>query len=285
MSQHKVGAERLAGNTYYFPGLTNSGYKSGCLIDTGPDVAVYDGLEVREVLVTHGHADHFSSAAELKKRLGAMVIAAREEVALVENPEINIRGMFSWAKPSDEMVTKLFRGDGCRVDGYLDQWHDSGINVIPLPGHTLGHSGFLTEEGVLFTGDAIYLKELWERHPLPYSIDIGLAVSSLELIDKLDFEWMVPAHGHPVTKAESVLHVAHHLERIETINLLILDFLREARTTEEAIAYLSERLELIENAAQYWLAVTTVKGYLANLLQRKEIEFFVRRHAGYWHSL
>jgi len=55
------------------------------------------------------------------------VVAPREEATLIENPEVNIRGMFSWAKPSDEMVTKLFRGEGCPVDGYLDEWRRPGL--------------------------------------------------------------------------------------------------------------------------------------------------------------
>ncbi len=251
------------------------------LIDTGPDETVYEGEKINEILVTHGHADHFSCAPHLRRH-GARVIAAREEVSLIENPEINIRGMFSWAKPSDEMVTKLFRGEGCYVDGYLDEWHDSGIQVIPLPGHTLGHSGFMTDDGVLFTGDGLYIREIWTKHPLPYAIDIGLVKSSLKIIDSLDFVWLVPAHGHPISKEESILDIAHHHERIEAIQSFMLKTLKEARTTEGIIALVSKQLRLIENPAQYWLSVTTIKGFLGSLLEQERIEFFVEKHAGYW---
>jgi glyoxylase-like metal-dependent hydrolase (beta-lactamase superfamily II) len=99
---------RLAGDTLVFESVTNSGYTSGVLIDTGPDASVYADLPVMHVLITHGHADHFACACDLR-RAGALITAPREEVSLVENPEVNIRGMFSWARPSDEMVTKLFR--------------------------------------------------------------------------------------------------------------------------------------------------------------------------------
>lgn len=266
------------------PGLTNSGYVEGSLIDTGVDEAAYDGLSVKEILITHGHADHFSCAAALR-RTGARVIAAREEVSLIENPEINIRGMFSWAKPSDAMVTKLFRGEGCFVDGYLDEWRDEGIQVIPLSGHTMGHSGFITADKVFFTGDALYIREIWDKHPLPYSIDIGLVRSSLELIGRLDFDILVPSHGHPVDKPTAVLDIANQLERINAIESFIRETLRTARTTEEIIASVSGWLELIENPAQYWLTVTTVKGFLGSLLERKEIEFFVKNHSGYWRTI
>jgi len=284
MSKKIKGAERLAGDTYYFPDITNSGYKGGCLIDTGPDDRMYSGLPIKEILITHGHADHFSCAASLR-RCGVLIIAAREEVPLVENPEINIRGMFSWAKPSDEMITKLFHGEGCPVDAFLDMWHDSGIQIIPLPGHTLGHTGFLTEDGILFTGDALYVKDIWRHHPLPYAIDIGLTKSSLQLIESLDFKCLVPSHGEPIPKEESTNHINYHIERLAMIDTLIIDSLREARTTEEIISLVSASLDLIENPPQYWLAVTTIKGFLANLLQRQLIEFFVSNHAGYWRTI
>jgi glyoxylase-like metal-dependent hydrolase (beta-lactamase superfamily II) len=276
---------RLAGDTLVFEApTTNSGYVAGVLIDTGPEPEAYAGWPVSDVLITHGHADHFSSAAELR-RAGARIIAPREEVSLVENPEVNIRGMFSWARPSDEMVNRLFRGEGAKVDGYADEWSGGGIDVIPLPGHTLGHTGYLTSDGVLFTGDALYQRALWERHPLPYAIDPGLVDSSLAVIESLPFEWLVPGHGAPALREDALLDIANHRERMHDISRRLLAHLAEPRTTEQAIAALSRDAGLQDNPAGYWLAVTTVKGYLSDLVREGAAEFFVRDHAGWWHAL
>ncbi|MBN1193424.1 MAG: MBL fold metallo-hydrolase, partial [Coriobacteriia bacterium] len=190
-------ATRLAGDTYVVPGLTNAGFIAGLAIDTCEDEAPYAATPIDTLAVTHGHADHFS-VAHILRDAGARVYAARDDAALVENPDINIRGMFSWAKPSDAMTTKLFRGVPCHVDGYLEEFDDPRATAIPLPGHTLGHHGFLTADRVLFTGDALYLSELWEKHRLPYAIDPGMVVVSLERIATVDCDWIVPAHGRPV---------------------------------------------------------------------------------------
>lgn len=278
------GPLRIAGETLVFEAVTNSGYTNGVLIDTGPDVSVYAGFPVKHVLITHGHADHFAVACDLR-RAGASITAPREEVSLVENPEVNIRGMFSWARPSDEMVTKLFRGEGCTVDAYADAWRGYGIDVVPLPGHTLGHSGYLTADGVLFTGDAVYEKQVWERHPLPYAIDPGLVRSSLRLIESLDFDWLVPAHGVPVTHDEALDHIEFHVARMDAITERLHELLTEPLTTEQAIAAVSREVGLSDNSAQYWLAVTTVKGYLSDLLRQGRAEFFVRDHAGWWRAV
>ena len=279
-----VGAQRLVGDTYCIPSLTNSGYVDGLLVDTGPDESVYDGLAVEQIVITHGHADHFACAARLRDG-GATVIASREDARMVENPEVNIRGMFSWAKPGDLLVSKLFQGEGCPVDGFVDTWADDRALAVPLPGHTLGHTGLLTDDGVLFTGDALYLEELWERHRLPYAIDPDLVAASLSTIASLDFEWLVPGHGTPVARADAARHIAFHVAQIREIEDLIFGLLAEERTTEEIISLVNAARGISENPAQYWLAVTTVKGFLGCLHGREQIEFFVRGHVGYWRAL
>lgn len=275
------GAERLAGATYYLPGLTNSGYVAGLCVDTGPEEAPYAGLMVDRLVITHGHADHFACGAFLRRE-GAEVFAARDDATLIENPEVNIRGMFSWAKPGDLLVTKLFRGESCEVDDYLERFEDPRAAAVPLPGHTLGHTGILTADGVLFTGDALYLEDLWERHPLPYAIDPAHVVTSLELIRTLEYDWLVPAHGRPVDREESLHHIDFHIGQVRSIERFIAEHLSEPRSTEEIIALVSAERGLSDNPAQYWLAVTTVKGFLGDLQGRGEADFFVRDHAGWW---
>lgn len=273
----------LTGDTYVVPGLTNAGFVDGLLIDTCEDVAPFAGVTIDRLAITHGHADHFS-VAHLLRDDGARVAVARDDAALVENPDINIRGMFSWAKPGDFLTTKLFIGTPCTVDEYLEDWSDDRADVIELPGHTMGHCGFLTRDGVLFTGDALYLRELWERHPLPYAIDPGMVVASLERIRHVTCEWIVPAHSRPIPREEAEAHIDHHIDQVREIEALILDRLRAEHTTEQAIAMVSAERGLSENPASYWLAVATVKGYLGELLGRGELEFFVREHAGWWRT-
>lgn len=274
----------LAGDTYVVPGLTNAGFVDGLLIDTCEDEAPFAGVAVDTLAITHGHADHFSIGHVLHAA-GVRTWAARDDSALVENPDINIRGMFSWAKPGDFLTTKLFRGVPCPVDAYLEDWDDDRATVLELPGHTLGHRGFLTRDRVLFTGDALYQRQLWERHPLPYAIDPGMVVSSLERIRAADCDWIVPGHGYPVPREDAEEHIDHHLEQVRSIEELVLDRLRAEHTTEQAIALVAEARGLSDNPAAYWLAVATVKGFLGELLNRGELEFFVREHAGWWRTV
>ena len=278
-------ARRIGESTWVVESHTNSGWLDGLLIDTCPFEETYAGVDITQLVITHGHADHFSSAAALRRESDFEVFASREDASLIENPDINVRGMFSWAKPSDEFITRLFRGEGCAVDGYLDQWSHPRVLAVPLAGHTLGHTGYLTDDGILFSGDALYLEELWARHPLPYAIDADLVAASLETIRNLEFDWLVPGHGRAVERAEVGRHIDFHIAQIRAIEEFIVDRLREARTTEEIIADVSRERDIVENPAQYWLAVTTVKGFLGGLLERGRIEFVVREHVGCWQAV
>jgi glyoxylase-like metal-dependent hydrolase (beta-lactamase superfamily II) len=274
----------LEGDTHYVPGLTNSGYIDGLVIDTGPEESAYEGAAIDTLAVTHGHADHFACGAFLRAR-GARVVAGRDDAALIENPDINIRGMFSWAKPGDLLVTKLFQGTPCGVDGLLELWDDPRAEAVHLPGHTLGHTGILTRDGVLFSGDALYRETLWRRHPLPYAIDPDMVAASLDRIASLEFSWLVPGHGEPARREDALHDIAFHKEQIASIEARLVELLAKPHSTEEAIAAVSVERGLGDSPAQYWLAVTTVKGYLGDLLARGVIEFYVYDHAGYWHSL
>jgi glyoxylase-like metal-dependent hydrolase (beta-lactamase superfamily II) len=277
------GAVHIAGDTHYVPGLTNSGFVDGLVIDTGPEAEPYAGVMIDCLAITHGHADHFAAGSVLRDN-GATVVAARDDAALVENPDINIRGMFSWAKPGDMLVTKLFLGTPCKVDALVEMWVDQRATPVPLPGHTLGHTAYLTRDGVLFTGDALYQEPLWVRHPLPYSIDPDMVATSLESIRQLEFDWLVPGHGTLVGREAALRDVAFHLAQIRAIEAMLLTELHSPHTTEEAIALVSGRRGLSDNPAQYWLAVTTVKGFLGNLLGRGLLEFSVIDHAGVWRT-
>jgi len=260
-------------------GKTNIGLYENHLIDTA---AVDTPLNVEAILITHGHADHFGWASTLQKRTGAIVVAPKEDAFLIEIPEVNVRGMFSWARPPIEMTTRFFLGDACTVDRYTEDYPFEGkIAPLPLPGHTMGHTGYLCE-GVLFAGDALYPKKVWDRHKLPYSIDVELTRRSLNAIKNTAFDWLVPSHSQVMSKDESAGQISLHLERLAEIDAMILRLLERARSTEELIHAVLKELHVQDNLAQYWLSVTTIKGHLSGLVSTCKVAYDITDHRVYW---
>ena len=69
------------------------------------------------------------------------------------------------------------------------------FEVIPIPGHTLGATAFLWDQGehrILFTGDTVYLTGTQWVAAMLESSDREKYAASLELIRDLEFDLLVP---------------------------------------------------------------------------------------------
>jgi glyoxylase-like metal-dependent hydrolase (beta-lactamase superfamily II) len=177
---------------------------------------------IQAVIVTHHHADHAGSAERLRSTAGSRVLVGEADARIVggKYPSHASPGFYrqSSVRPSGiRFLAHSALAGGARYRPVLslealtkDETLDlpGRPRVIHTPGHTAGHySVALPERGVLLSGDALatfdYVtgKRGLALHRL--NDDRETALASLDRLDTVDAEVVLPAHGEPWTAGSS----------------------------------------------------------------------------------
>jgi len=98
-----------------------------------------DPAQVKVVLVTHGHADHFGGASYFQEHYGSKVYVSAADWSLMENPPARGRGGRGPSGPP----TPLPKHDAELRDGDVVTLGDLKVTAIAVPGHTPGAMGFI----------------------------------------------------------------------------------------------------------------------------------------------
>lgn len=107
------------------------------------------GKKITAVLLTHGHFDHISAVAELRKNCNLTVYAYEGEKEMLSNPEYNLSGSFG--NTISETADVYFSDGEVINEAGLD------FEVIYTPGHTSGSVCFyIKNERALFSGDTLF---------------------------------------------------------------------------------------------------------------------------------
>lgn len=170
MTIHKILPQGFAANCYL---LTADG-KTAVAIDPAQPRILEEaeklGLEVRFVLLTHGHFDHIGGCAALQQA-GAKVGCLETETSLV-------LGKDNLAEKHG-LVVPAFTIDFTFRDGETFSSCGIQLKAIATPGHTAGGACYLAENA-LFTGDTLF-KGTVGRTDLPTGSTTDLTASVKKL--------------------------------------------------------------------------------------------------------
>lgn len=234
------------------------------LIDSGPNTpeaweALVQGFsyfgvsfkDLRRIIITHGHSDHYGLAARIVRESGAEVWAHEGDRWMIED---HPKGFLQWVDFLRRFLpsTGLSPGLANRICDYIaerqdyamavelnrvlkdgDRLHirDFVLEVIASPGHSPGHICLLEpSSGYLFSGDQI-LKKITPNPILqPFSDFFGERFQglvsyrrSLERLHGLSVETVLPGHGEEFHALNNRLEEIHrHIEERKGSFLAIL---------------------------------------------------------------
>jgi len=194
----------------------------------------YELRDIREVLVTHLHRDHYTQAIALRRHHGGSVSIGEGERACLElirsvqtHPDVArlheagalemSRMLAEWHGERD--LTNWEAPDRWLSDGVDIALNTRTLRVIATPGHTRGHVVFHDAGAqVLFAGDHVLphitpsIGVELNRPPSPLRDYLG----SLELVRALPDARLLPAHGPVAASVHDRIDelLDHHEQRL-----------------------------------------------------------------------
>ena len=166
-----------------------------------------DFSNVRSIILSHGHLDHTLNVARLQKLTGAIVFAPQ-----VDRDHLEGRHSYQgWSR-----ICGWFENTGRLLLSFkppaIDQWFIDGedvmgMTVISLPGHTVGHCGFLlTNEKILLAGD-LFTNHFGRPTPPPRAFNDNHEEARRSIVKaaKLDLQGVFLNHSWKTTPEEALL--------------------------------------------------------------------------------
>ncbi len=230
-------------------------------------------LQLAGLILTHAHADHTGGAAYLKNTLNIPVMASPQEKPFIEHPHLEPFYLFGGAAPLKAMENKFLQAAPCSVDICLESGEQEFLNftfaVIPLPGHTPGQIG-IAYQGTLYLADALFAPEILAKHGLPYFVNIGTALETMDKLLQSAYDFYVPSHGSKVQNPVEL--ILANKKFLEELLALVLDYVETPQTTTELLGkiFLEKNLT-INNPGQFYLMQASLQSLLSYLCNTGKI--------------
>ena len=242
--------------------------------------------DIKRLLVTHVHPDHYGLAGRIKEVCGARVIIHQRERDLIRSryrePEQLLQRMTMWLTehgvPKDEVAE--LQSSSMPVRGYVVPvepddvlWGGETLDFGPFkfevfwtPGHSPGHICFYERaKRIILTGDHVLpsITPNVSLHPQQMGNPLGDYLASLQRLEPLEVDDVLPAHEYRFKDLQGRLRgiVEHHGERLNEMLAIVGDGRATAYDVASGVVWATGTYD----SFTHWMRRAAVSETLAHL--------------------
>ena len=233
-------------------------------------------------LLTHYHSDHIAIA----EKIGCSEIwASHQDSLFIKDPVL--RNYMTYGYPFIASKYFLYNAPSVKVTHVLNAPCKIGeLEILHLPGHTLGQIGVLTDDSVAYLADSFFGRKVLEYAGIPYHFNPLLALNTLEYVKEeivRDIETLVISHGPILNREEGKSLIEENKHRIMKIVNIVLDELSKSPTS---IAKITLKVLRALNAnishTSLMLGMVFMKSLLASLEEQGKTEPIISNEGLLW---
>ncbi len=243
LTRHTIKTPYLVGPIHCYTGIFDGDL---VLFDTGPPTPEARNYlrehinlnDLKHVLVTHCHVDHFGQAGWLEENSDATIYLPYRDSLKITRHDRRLKGLYGLLSElgfDDEYMDELrriFDSDALLpplpehfkvAENELPK--HLGITVIPCPGHSQSDLVYVGEDFAV-TGDTL-LKGIFQSPILDVDLEVGgrfknyeAYCSTIVKLAGLKGKSVLPAHRQPITDIDATLifYVSKMLQRVEQLH-------------------------------------------------------------------
>lgn len=202
------------------------------------------GLVPKYVLCSHAHFDHTGNVRYLQERYGAKAILSLIEAGISVNPD-SYRANYvalTYGKSRELFLEECFTAD--RVLRETDtslELDGQTFGILPLPGHSAGHLGFVTPDGAAYVGDCLISQSEIDGAKLPTSMFIARDLESKAYLKTTDYPVYILAHKEVVRREALEGLIDRNIGFIQSKRAELLEVLEDGMTFSEWIGAFCQR--------------------------------------------
>lgn len=239
--------------------------------------------QLKGIISTHAHADHIGGNHYLQEKYGCPVYAGPLEQYIVNHPEMKLTYLYG-GFPGKDLYNRFLYAQPSLCGNIYEAVLPEGLELLPLPGHSMEMIGVKTEDGICFLADAIASKKVMEKYHIIFLYDIENYLATLDNIGAIDSKLFIPAHAEVCDRLQLQQVLQQNRENLQEVQQLILQLCKTPISFEILLQKIFRHYQLRIDVNQWVLVGFTIKSYLAYLKNKDLLDLQFVDCMGLWQS-